>query len=112
MWSKFEDVPVHGDPLSGKATHTTRIYFENVDGFVIPEVLRKKQHKNKYKQAYMSQLLSRLEVDIFGGVETRLQWDLVPKSQSLCNQLGLQDAAQDIMFTNVSDATNKGVPLW
>lgn len=45
MWSKFQDVPVHGDPLSGKPAHTTRIYFENVDGFIIQEGIRKKNIK-------------------------------------------------------------------
>ena len=103
MWSKFQDVPVHGDPLSGKPAHTTRIYFENVDGFIIQEGIRKKKHKNNYKQSYLSQLLSRLDVDICGGAETRLQWDLVPKSKSLRHQLGLREGARCCTGHNVHE---------
>ena len=28
MWSTFQDIPVHGDPVTGKANNTIRIYFE------------------------------------------------------------------------------------
>ena len=73
MWSKLRDIPVHGDPITGKANNTIRIYFENVDGFVIPDGHIYKKHKNKYKQKYLSLLMSRLEVDVYGGAETRLQ---------------------------------------
>ena len=41
-WSKFEDVPVHGDTLIGKPDNCLRFYFENVDGFVIPSNQTKK----------------------------------------------------------------------
>ena len=41
-WSRFEDIPVHGDALVGKADHVIQFYFENVDGF------RFSSHNDKY----------------------------------------------------------------
>ena len=32
-WTKFADVPVHGDALAGKADGDCRFFFENIDGF-------------------------------------------------------------------------------
>ena len=89
MWNQFKDIPVHGDSFTGKANNTFRFYFENVDGFVVPDGNINKKHKNKYKQNYLSLLLFRLEVDIFGGVESRLQFDMLPQSKVLNRQLGL-----------------------
>ena len=94
MWSKFRDIPVHGDPVTGKATNNIRIYFENVDGFVSPDGKLHNKHKNKFKQKYLSLLMSRLDVDLFGGAETRLQWDIVPKSKDLRKQLNLREGSK------------------
>ena len=88
MWSQFKDIPVHGDPVTGKVNNTFRFYFENVDGFVVPDGNANKKHKNKHKQIYLSLLLSRLEVNMYGGVEPRLQFDRLPKSKSLIQTPG------------------------
>ena len=82
-WSKFKDIPVHGDPIIGKENHMIRFYFENVDGLVLPMKNNNKQLIKNDKQTYLNQLFSRLEVDIFGGVEIRQQHDLVPPLQRL-----------------------------
>ena len=44
-WCKLSDIPVHGDTLTGKANNTIRIFFENVDGFVVPDKTKKKRIK-------------------------------------------------------------------
>ena len=103
MWSQFKDIPVHGDPVTGKANNTFRFYFENVDGFVVPDGNINKKHKNKYKQKYLSLLLSRLEVDIFGGAETRLQFDMLPQSKCLSKQLGLHEGSKFRTSHNVHE---------
>ena len=92
-WSKFEDVPVHGDKLTGKPDDCIRIYFENVDGFVVPDNQNKKNNINN-KQNYLRQLLLRLDADVFGGVETRQQFELLPKVHSLERQLDLRDGSR------------------
>ena len=92
-WSKFEDVPVHGDKLTGKPEDCIRLYFENVDGFVIPSNQIKKNKINN-KQTYLRQLLLRLDADVFGGVETRQHFDLLPKVQSLERQLDLREGSR------------------
>ena len=38
--------------------------------------------------------MSRLELDMFGGVETRLQWDIVSESKCISKQLGLHDGSK------------------
>ena len=74
-WSQLSDVPVHGDPLVGKDTSTVRFFYENVDGFVLPSKKNSKLKKfnNNNKQKFLSNLLSRFDVDIFAGVEIRQQ---------------------------------------
>ena len=44
-WCKLSDIPVHGDTLTGKSNNTIRIFFENVDGFVVPDKTEKKRIK-------------------------------------------------------------------
>ena len=80
-----------------------RFYFENVDGFVVPDGNINKKHKNKYKQKYLSLLLSRLEVDMFGGVESRLQFDMLPQSKGLNRQLGLHEGSKCRTSHNVHE---------
>ena len=46
-------------------------------------------------------------MDIFGGAETRLQWDLVPKSKSLHHQLGLREGARYCTGHNVHERFGK-----
>ena len=47
--------------------------------------------------------MSRLEVDIFGGAETRLHWDLTPKSIPLKKQLNLHDGCKISTAHNVNE---------
>ena len=101
-WSRFEDIPVHGDALVGKPDDCFRFYFENVDGFV-PPTNQTKKHKINNKQTYLSQLLLRLDSDIFGAVETRQQFDLLPKSNSLDRQLDLREGARYQTSHNVHE---------
>ena len=101
-WSKFEEVPVHGDSLVGKPDGCLRIYFENVDGFVIPSNCIKNNNQNN-KQTYLRQLLSRLDIDVFGAVETRQQFDLLPKLLSLDRQLDLREGSRCQTSHNVHE---------
>ena len=103
LWTKFHDIPVHGDPITAKADKTIRLYFENVNGFVLPIGHINRQNKNKFKQKFLSLLMSRLEVDIFGGAETRLHWDLTPKSMPLRTQLSLHDGCKISTAHNVNE---------
>ena len=40
-WCKLSDIPVHGDTVTGKATNTVRILFEDLVGFVIPDKIKR-----------------------------------------------------------------------
>ena len=94
-WSKFGDIPVHGDTLVGKADSNIRFYFENVDGFVIPTNKNTKKSKiNNSKQTYLAHLFSRLEVDVFGGFETRQQYDMLPANLKLNKKLDLREGSR------------------
>ena len=67
-WKHLKDIPVFGDPLGGKDDDNIRFYFENVDGFSIDT----KNHPGKNKKLnYLTNLLQRLEVDVFRAVETQ-----------------------------------------
>ena len=66
-WCKLSDVPVHGDTLTGKGNSTIRMFFENVDGFVVPDKEKNRNNKNKHEQSYLNKLFSRLEIDLLGG---------------------------------------------
>ena len=69
-WCKILETPVNGDKLTGKGNNMIRTFFENVDGFVVPNK-DKIEIKNKNKQSYLNNLLHRLEIDMIGGSETR-----------------------------------------
>ena len=93
---------MHGDTLVGKPDNCMRFYFENVDGFVIPANQTKKTKLNN-KQTYLRQLLLRLDSDFFGAVETRQQFDLLPHSQRLDQQLDLREGAKCQTSHNVHE---------
>ena len=93
--------------MSGKANNTIRILFENVDGFVVPDKRDKKPNKNKYKQSYLNNLFSRLEIDIFGATETRQQYDLLPHSQRLSKQMGLREGTKCQTSHNIHERFSK-----
>ena len=103
-WSRFEDIPVHGDALVGKADHVIRFYFENVDGFRFSSHNDKyKKHKINNKQRFLNHLFSRLEVDIFGGVEIRQQHDMIPLTQKISRQFDLRDGSKVQTSHNVHE---------
>ena len=95
---------MHGDNLVGKADGNIRFYFENVDGFVVPTNKNSKKTKyNNNKQTYLSNLFSRPEVDIFGGVETRQQYDMLPSNLKLSKQLDLREGSRTQTSHNVHE---------
>ena len=47
---KLSDTPACGDALTGKENKIIRIFFENVDGFVVPDKKKNINDKNKHKQ--------------------------------------------------------------
>ena len=59
-WSRFEDIPVHGDAVVGKPDNCFRIYFENVDGFVAPTTQTRTFRTLNNKQTYLTHLVRRL----------------------------------------------------
>ena len=63
-----------------------------MDGFVLPD--NKNKQKINNRQKYLNQLLSRLEVDIFGAAETRQQFDMLPSNHGLPCQLDLRKGAR------------------
>ena len=50
------------------------MWYENIDGFGIGDC--KPLDKNKNIK-YYNNMISRVDIDIHAGVESRLQWDLV-----------------------------------
>ena len=93
-WCELSNIPVHGDTLFGKANNTIRTLFENVDGLAVPDKTDKNdKNKNIYKQSYLDNLFSRLDIDIFGATETRQQRHLLPHSHSLSKQLDLREGS-------------------
>ena len=71
----MEKVITHGDQLSSKADNDVRIYFENVDGLNIEPT---KPVTQNIKLNYLNLLMAKMEVDIFGGAESRTNWNLIP----------------------------------
>ena len=83
-WCKLKDVPVHGDNLEGKQSNVIRLVFDNVDGFLIPNRQNlRDQYKHNYKQVYLTNMFSRLDIDLFEAAETRQQFYLLPHELSL-----------------------------
>ena len=90
-WTQFNEIPVHGDLLSGKSEGVIRLYFENVDGFSV-DVTKNCRHNRKLQ--YLNNLLRRMEVDVMGAVETRTHYDLLPNSHNLSKLLDQRDGGR------------------
>ena len=89
---------MHGDPIQEKKAGVTRIFFENVDGLrVNPSTPAR---NNNPTLAYFSHLLSRLQVDVVGGVEARTNWPLLPSSHSLGALLNQRDGSRSVVAHN------------
>ena len=97
-WTLLDDIPVHGDALQSKNEGHIRFYFENVDGFSVN--IKKPVYNNNNKLQYYNSLLSRLEVDVFGGVEARTNWSIVPGSHQLPRLLQQREGARTITAHN------------
>ena len=94
----------------GKPDNCFRIYFENVDGFVAPTTQTRTFRKLNNKQTYLTHLVRRLDCDVLGAVETRQQYDLLPKMMKMERQLGRElDVRQVTMCMRDLESTNKGV---
>lgn len=106
-WCKLSDIPVHGDIVTGKANTMIRLFFGNIDGFVVSDKKTNKTNRNKYKQAYLNNLLSHLEVDIFGASATRQQCDLLAHSQSISKQMRLREGVKSQMSHSVHERFSK-----
>ena len=78
-----------------------------MDGFVLPDKKEKNTNKNKYKQSYLNNLFSRLEIDVFGATETRQQYDLLPHSNSLSKQFGLREGTKCQTSHNIHERFSK-----
>ena len=97
-WTKLEDIPVHGDDIKEKSSSCFRFYFENVDGLRIKR--KRPAHNNNSKLQFFNTLLSRLDVDIFGGAESRTCWSLLPSSLAISRVLDLRDGSRAIAAHN------------
>ena len=106
-WFKLSDIPVHGDTLTGKSNNIIRFFFENVDGFVVRGKKKNRCNKNKHKQCYLNNLLSSLEIDIFGGSETLQKLDLLPHWKSLHKQMVLREEERFQTSHNVHDQSSE-----
>ena len=99
-WTKFADVPVHGDALAGKADGDCRFFFENIDGFGVNVNNSKLSDKNI---KYYNSLIQRLEVDFLGGAESRAQWDMLPRTHALPRLLNLREGSRSCSGHNVHE---------
>ena len=97
-WTLLEDIPVHGDELGAKEDANIRIYFENIDGFCVNP--RSPAHNNNHKLKYFNTLISQLEVDIYGGAETRTNWSMLPATHRIDRLLQLRDGGSAIAAHN------------
>ena len=91
-WTSFKDIPVHGDLVQNKSNDSIRFYFENIDGFGVNKSLNSVVNNSNLK--YFNTLMQRLDVDVLGGVEARMHWDLTPTSHSLKKLLSLQEGSK------------------
>jgi hypothetical protein len=64
-----------GDDITKKENNTLRIGFLNIGGFPIK--------KGKHKEELIRRGITRWEFDIFGCVETNVDWRTVPKENKL-----------------------------
>ena len=85
----LEDIPVHGDELGPKNDSNIRIFFENVDGFAIDK--RSPAYNNNKKIKYFNSLMSHLNADIYGCVETRTNWSMLPGTHNIERVLDLRE---------------------
>ena len=85
----LEDVPVHGDELGPKNDSNIRIFFENIDGFGIDK--RSPAYNDNKKIEYFNSLMSHLNADIYGGVETRTNWSMLPGTHNIERVLDLRE---------------------
>lgn len=107
-WNKLEDIPVYGNKIKGKKDNVIRLYFENVDGLGIPcNENSINNNKETEKQQYLSRLFTKLDVDIFGGVEVRQQWDLIGKNKGLSKQMDLREGSRVQTSHNVHERFSK-----
>jgi len=66
-------VGIFGDVIENKCNNTLRIGFQNVRGFPI--------HKGKIKEDNIRMGLTKWEFNIFGCVETNLDWRTLPEEE-------------------------------
>ena len=76
------------------------MWFENIDGFGIGDCEPLNKNKNL---KYYNNLISRVDIDIFAGVESRLQWDMVPRSHCLHKLLDLREGARSCHSHNIHE---------
>ena len=86
----MENIITHGDQLSSKADNDVRLYFENVDGLNIEPT---KPITQNIKLNYFNLLMTKMEVDIYGGAESRTNWNLVPHTHSFKKSLSMREGS-------------------
>ena len=86
----MENIITHGDQLSSKADNDVRLYFENVDGLNIEPT---KPTTQNIKLNYFNLLMAKMEVDIYGGAESRTNWNLVPHTHSFKKSLSMREGS-------------------
>ena len=92
-----------GSTLGEACSHNSNLFLKIWTASWSQKESVKKNIKNNYTQSYLPRIVSRMDVDIFGGAETWLQWDLVHKSKSLWHQLELRDGARCCTGHNIHE---------
>ena len=66
---RLEEIEVWGDKMDNKKKDYVRVYFENVQGLPI-------SRGRLYKYNKLNRLIRRLGIDIVGGAEANVNWDM------------------------------------
>ncbi len=96
---------IFGDYITKKGKNTLRIGFQNIGGFPID--------RGKHKEGIIRKGLTKWEFDVFGFVETNVDWRIVPEEDKLFFRTkGWWDSLHLSWTHNITQKTYHGETIW
>ena len=100
-FKKFSQIETFGDNLTDKPEGVLRVWFENVNGLPIG------RKGEKYDYRHLNHIFARCSIDIFGGVETKVNFTCVGSKDSLNEKLFLYDPHTPIRSVTSQNTSEK-----